>query len=84
MQEEEKGFKSTNDISGNEIAGKIFLVIGGLVSGGLLIWAGVKMLGLESVSGTSLAEAYYQDMGLGFIGLGIFAAAVLFYFAARK
>ena len=63
-------------------AEKLFFILGGIFSGAILIIAGIKMLSIQSVSsatgeGGTIHEAYYHAMGFGFIGLGIFAAALL-------
>lgn len=49
----------------------------GFASGLLLIIAGIKMLNINSVSGDTIMEASYHAIGLGLIGFGIFAEAVV-------
>lgn len=51
----------------------IFGFIGSLV----MIVAGINMIAIQSVSGGTVAEAFYNDFGWGFIGIGIFSAALL-------
>ena len=72
-----------------DIIQKIFFTLGGLSAGVILIIAGAKMQDIQSVaaaggSGGSIAEAYYHEMGLGFIGLGIFVAALLIGMAWKR
>ena len=42
----------------------------------IFFWAGVTMLGIRSVSGDSVAEAFYQAFGIFSLGLG--AATIAF------
>ncbi len=57
----------------------------------LFIVAGFKMFGagnsmemLRSVSGTSVAESFYQEMGRAFQGLAFIAWALSIYFVSRS
>lgn len=49
-----------------------FAIIGSIV----MVFAGVFMWNLESQAGNTVAEAYYNYMGIAFIGLGIFCAMI--------
>lgn len=42
----------------------------GLVSAGLFVFAGISMLSIRSISGDSVAEAFYQTFGVFSFGLG--------------
>lgn len=56
---------------------KVLLFFAGVASTVILILAGVKMMGIESVSGDSIAEEYYHLVGLACIGLGCFTGPLL-------
>jgi len=50
--------------------------LAGLASAAIFIWAGITMLSIRSISGDSIAEAFYQAFGLfsfGFVGLSLIA-----------
>ena len=66
----------------------IIYLISGLTSGFLLIYSGVKMVTLHSVGSLkgniSITEAYYNDIGLALIGLGIFTGVMLIMLAYKN
>ncbi len=49
----------------------------------VLLFAGISMTQISSISGDSIAEAFYQDFGLGFIGLSVFTAMAISMMYAR-
>lgn len=51
--------------------GRIILLVGGIWGSVLIGQAGNEMNDLQSVSGTSVAEYYYQSMGNALIGLAV-------------
>jgi len=57
------------------------LVFGGLASAIFLIVSGIKMIGIKTASGIfggkTITEVFYNDIGWGVIGLGIFAGVFL-------
>lgn len=55
----------------------IIIRIIGLLSAFICFIAGMNMVSLRSVSGTSVAEAYYQAVGVLVIGLSLFIVAFL-------
>lgn len=58
----------------------ITLRVCGILSAIICLIAGLNMSSLRSVSGTSVAEAYYQSVGVFVIGLSIFIGAFLWGF----
>lgn len=60
---------------------RIIYYIYGLLSGGILVFAGIQMLMIHSMASTvgniTTAEAFYHAIGIGFIGLGILAFGLL-------
>lgn len=56
-----------------------FRPVAGLASAAIFLWAGFAMMSIRSVSGDSIAEAFYQAFGLfslGFVGLSLIAGFV--------
>lgn len=60
----------------------LLLVLCGFASSGLLFSAAFTMFGMASVSGTSLAESYYNQVGVACAGLAFFAGPLLWALAA--
>lgn len=58
------------------------LLLAGFVVLGLLGYAGLSMVGLQSQAGNTVAEAYYQASGWLALGLALFCASVLWALAA--
>jgi hypothetical protein len=63
-------------------AGGALLMLAGGVAGGLIGWAGLQMVTMQSVAGNTLAEAYYQANGWACLGLALFCTCVLWSLAA--
>lgn len=65
------------------------LLLAGLLSMALLIISGVMLLTIESEysasgSGETIMESSYHAIGVGMIGLGVFAGAILISMAVKK
>lgn len=54
----------------------LLILVAGVVSAGVMVAAGIKLMSLKSIAGGTLAEAYYQGLGLGLIGLSVLVLGV--------
>jgi len=63
---------------------QLFFMLCGLAAMVILIFAGIQMIGIQSVSGNSIAEIYYHAMGWGFIGLGILGGGLSINLALKQ
>jgi hypothetical protein len=55
----------------------ILLRVCGVLSAIIIFFVGLQLMSLRSVSGESVAEAYYQGIGLFMIGLSLFIGPLL-------
>ena len=55
----------------------VYLRISGVLSAIIIFFEGVSLTALRSVSGESVAEAYYQSIGVFMIGLSLFICPLL-------
>jgi len=56
----------------------------GIIGTLIMIGAGAAMASIRSVRGDTVAEAFYNSMGWGFIGLGIFCMILLCFVFGNK
>ena len=66
--------------SNNKVIGLVFGIIAGL----FMIFAGIDMASIRSIAGDTVMEAYYNAMGWGFMGLGIFCIVVVSFLYVLK
>lgn len=69
---------------GNTIASRAVLIVTGVLTGFGLFIAGYGMSTIRSVSGTSIAEVYYNAMGNGFMALGVLAFGLCLGLALKR
>jgi len=62
---------------------QVAVCILGLVAALIFLVTGIKLAGLSSVSGNTIAEAYYQGIGWALIGVSSLTVAVTVYCAKR-
>jgi len=72
---------SEETVTNSAVAMKLMLGLCGLLASFMCFAAGAKMQSLQSQSGNTVAEAYYQAMGGFVIGLSFFVGPLLLYFA---
>ncbi len=86
MVEEDKTVEEvekTEEVEENYGAGvKLILWIAGFLSSLVCIGAGYDMTSIRSVAGTSVAEAYYNSVGVFVIGIGLFVGPLLWGIAS--
>jgi len=64
--------------------GKLAGVILGIIASIVMIAAGIDMASIRSIRGDTVAEAFYNAIGGGFIGLGVFCIALVWLLAVRR
>ena len=62
-------------------AAGVIVCLLGLAAALIFLITGIKLAGLESVSGNSIAEAYYQGIGWALIGASALTVAISIYWA---
>ena len=68
--------------SGNGSA--IAIVVLGIVAGCILFLAGINLTQLESISGDSVAEKYYQHIGYALIGISLYIIMITIYMGSKE
>ena len=63
--------------SGNGVA--VAIVVLGIMAGCILFLTGIDLTQLESVSGNSVAESYYQHIGFALIGISLYIIMITIY-----
>lgn len=62
---------------------KVVVTLCGLVATFILLTKGFDLTKLESVSGNSVAEAYYQTMGYGMMALGLVTFMLMIFLTSK-
>ena len=59
------------------------LLVFGIIGSVIMMIAGINMTLIRSVAGNTVAEAFYNNMGVVFIGLGIFCITLIVMISRR-